>query len=265
MKDNNPYLPEQYAISSIKEFTEDTRLFKVKAKMPNMPGQFVNVSLSGIGECPISICSYSKGYLELLIRNVGNVTNAIFKLKKGDKIGIRGAYGHGYPMEEMRKKDIVIIAGGTGAAPPRSVIGYIKKNRKLYKSLNIYLGFKSPGEILFKEDIEEWQKEFNVTLTVDKCADPNYNGRVCFVTEAVGDVTVPPNNAAVVMCGPPIMMKAATEKLKAKGFEDKQIYVSYERHMKCGFGKCGHCVISGKYVCKDGPVFRYDVAKEFAD
>jgi len=262
---DSPYEPKPYKIAEKKQYTPDTFLFKVPAGINPMPGQFVEVSVLGVGECPISVCSYSSSHIDLLIRDVGNVTGKLAKLRRGSTILIRGPYGHGYPMAELVGKDIAVIAGGTGVAPPRSVIQYIQKNRDKYHDVHMFLGFRNPQEILFKEDIDEWSKDFKVTLTVDRCADPSFSGRVCFVTDAFGDADIVPGNAAVILCGPPVMMKVGVEKLLNKGFNDNQIYLSFERHMKCGIGKCGHCLVAGKYMCKDGPVFDYSVAREFYD
>jgi anaerobic sulfite reductase subunit B len=261
----NQYEPKTFKVSEKTDFTSDTFLLKVPCSMHPEPGQFVEVSVMGIGECPISVCSYSKNYIELLIRNVGNVTGKLALLKKGNSILIRGPYGHGYPMKDMVGKDIVIIAGGTGTAPPRSVIEYIEKNREKFHQVTIFMGFRDPTEVLFKDDIEKWSKQFNVTLCVDKCEDPSYSGQVGFVTDIFAKTDLSNENTAVIVCGPPIMMKIAIEKLKNNNFDDNQIFLSFERHMKCGVGKCGHCNVAGKYMCKDGPVFAYDTAKHFYD
>jgi sulfhydrogenase subunit gamma (sulfur reductase) len=119
--------------------------------------------------------------------------------------------------------------------------------------------------MLFKEDLVEWAKDFRLIHSVDQCADQNYKGKVCFITDAFSEANIASENTAVILCGPPVMMKVAIDKLKAKGFEDKQIFMSFERHMKCGIGKCGHCNVAGQYMCKDGPVFRYDIARDFYD
>jgi len=261
----NAYEPKAYKVSERQDFTKDTFLLKVPCGLNPAPGQFIEVSVFGVGECPISVCSYSSSYIELLIRNVGNVTGKLAELKKGSLIYIRGPYGKGYPMKEMEGKNIVIIAGGTGVAPPRSVIQFIQKYRKKYADVHMFLGFRNPGEILFPKDIDEWSQKFNTTLTVDQCADPSFSGKVCFVTDAFSEIDVKPDNTDVVLCGQPVLMKVGVDKLKRKKFTDNQIYLSFERHMKCGVGKCGHCVVAGKYMCKDGPVFNYEIARDFYD
>lgn len=262
---DNPYKTRRYTITDKRKFTEDTILFRLACGLDPAPGQFVEVSVHGIGECPISVSSCSSSYIDLLIRDMGNVTSKLVALEKGDTMDIRGPYGKGYPVADFESKNIVIIAGGTGVAPPRSVIEHIIRKRKRFGQVHIFLGFREPKEILFHKDIERWQSMFDVIFTVDKCADPNYQGKVCFVTDAFSEAQIPPEDAVAVLCGPPVMMKVACGKLQEKGYKDEQMYLSFERHMKCGIGKCGHCVIAGKYVCKDGPVFNYTVARGFYD
>jgi len=258
----NPYLPKLVKIIKVVKETSDTKTFTIDFKAKHDPGQFVEVSVLGIGEAPISACSYSKKYMDLCIRNVGNVTNAISKLKKGDKLGIRGPYGFGYPMHYMINNNITIIAGGTGVAPVRSVIEYIEQNRADFKDVEIFFGFRTPYDMLFKKGIARWQKKFNVHLTVDKpTKEWKYNKGV--VTNLLTNLSN--ENKVVVTCGPPIMIKFVIQTLEKLRFHDDQIYVSYERRMKCGIGKCGHCMIKGVYVCKDGPVFRYDIVRNLKE
>jgi anaerobic sulfite reductase subunit B len=236
-----------------------TFLFTLSKALGGEPGQFVQVSLLPYGEVPISLCSYDRKNSQLLIKGVGNVTDAICALDVKSKLWIRGPYGRGYPVEEMKGKDLVVIAGGTGAAPPRSVLDYVELHRKNFGNVRVFFGFRNPEEILFKEDIERWQKKFETKITLDK-GDENWKGHVGVITTILEDQKFEPNTA-FVMCGPPIMIKFVIELLKKKNVKDEQIYVSLERRMKCGIKKCGHCMVHGKYVCRDGPVFRYDEIK----
>jgi sulfite reductase subunit B len=256
----NPYSVEEYRILDVKRVNKDTVILKIKTKLNPQPGQFVQVSIPNIGEAPISNASYNAKELDLLVRNVGNVSAKITELKKGQDVLLRGPYGHGYPMDEMKDKDIILIGGGTGAAPPRSVIQYLQKNRKQFKQVQIFFGFRGPKEILFADDFESWKKDFQFYLTVDK-ADPGYAGKVGLVTQLIDENTIS-QEARVIICGPPMMIKFCIEKLLSKGIQEKNIYLSLERHMKCGIQKCGHCMIHDKYACKDGPVFRYDEMKD---
>ncbi len=260
----NPYIPKQYNVMDVKKETSDTSTFRVNFKSRYMPGQFVMTSLLGIGECPISIASFSNKHVDLCIRNVGNVTNAIHKLKKNSKIFIRGPLGNGYPMEKFLEKNIILIGGGTGVAPLRGVVEYILAKRKKFKNADIFLGYRSPDDILFKRDFKEWKKKFNFYITVDK-GDKKWKGNIGVVTKLLEKHKPNNKNSIVVICGPPIMIKFIVQTLKKFGFKDEQIYISLERLMKCGIGKCGHCLIKGKYVCKDGPVFNYKTAKLLED
>ncbi len=258
------YEPRQVEILKVVDETPDTKTFRLKTRINLLPGQFVEASVLGIGEAPISNCSYNGEFLELMIRDVGNVTHAIHQLKAGDKLWIRGPYGHGYPMEEMKHKNILVVAGGTGAAPPRSVLQYVEHHRRDYGDVRAIIGFRSPKDLIFKYDFERFSRLFDFTVTVDK-GDDTWNGKVGLVTQILEEKKVPAQNTAVVTCGPPIMIKFVIQSLKKLGFYDSQIYVSYERHMRCGLGHCGHCIFSDKYICKDGPVFRYDQVKELHD
>jgi len=212
-----------------------------------------------MGEAPISICSFSPKHIQLHVKSVGNVTNALAKLKRGDHLLIRGPYGKGYPMSKLKWNHLLIIGGGSGVAPLKGVVEYIEKHRTDFREVKLYFGFRSPEDILFKDEIERWRENFHVNLSVDK--NPNkchLAGCVGYITELLEKSYITPEKRIALVCGPPMMMKICIDILKEKGFSEDQIYVSYERLMQCGLGVCGHCMIHGKYVCKDGPVFRYD-------
>ena len=256
----NVLTPKSYKVLEYKMETPDTFTLKVDMKCKHSPGQFVEVTIPGIGEAPISICSYSKDYVKLNIRQVGNMTNSLAKLKVGDKIYLRGPYGKGYPMQYFKGNSIIIVGGGCGIAPLKGIIDYIEVNRTDFKDVNLFLGYRSPDDMLFKQELEEWDKKYNLTVTVDKNNDGKfcYNAKTTFITESLKNTDITNEKKIAFICGPPIMMKLVVDILKNKGFHDDQIYLSFERHMKCGVQKCGHCMINGVYVCKDGPVFRFD-------
>ncbi len=223
------------------------------------PGQFVEVSLAGIGEAPISISSSptQKG-LELVIRNAGSLTKAIHKLQVGDKLGIRGPYGTTYPIEEAKGKNLVFICGGIGLVPQRSFIRYALDHRGDYGKIIVLIGTKCYSMRLFREEIALWQERNDMTVleTIDEAHDC-WDGNVGVVTTLIPKIENQLPGSLVLICGPPIMYKFVLISLAEAEVPEENIYVNLERRMKCGVGKCGHCQMNNKYVCQDGPVFRF--------
>jgi len=257
----NPYLPRLMKVQKIRVETENIKTFEFEKTFGHLPGQFVELSVFGAGEVPISISSAPPN-LELTVNRVGIVTNAIYDLEVGDVVGIRGPYGNGWPTDALRGKNIVIVGGGIGLAPLRGLVQMILSERKNYGKLYILYGARTPSDLVFKQDLENWSKApANLFVTVDR-ADEHWKGNVGVVTTLFPKTDITPENAIALICGPGIMMKFVVKSLKALNFEDNQIVVSMERVMKCGIGKCGHCNIGAKYVCIDGPVFNY---KEIAN
>jgi anaerobic sulfite reductase subunit B len=260
----NPYLPKPYKILEFHRETSDSFTVKADMEIDHDPGQFVQVGLLGIGECPISICSDSREYIQLNIREVGNVTIALSKLEQGDTVFIRGPYGKGYPMRYLKGNSLLIIGGGCGVAPLKGIIDYAENHRRDYKDLTLLLGYRSPDDILFQRELLEWKNRYNLQVTVDQ----NTHGKFCygakegFVTDALESMDISNNNQIAFVCGPPVMMKFVIRSLKDKGFNDDQIFLSTERLMYCALGVCCHCMIKGKFTCVDGPVFRYDEIKD---
>ncbi len=278
-KKDSPYLPENATILNVETMAEREKLFEIELDsgepLNHDPGQFVEVSLPGVGEAPISISSSPTkegNSFELCIRKVGNVTNVIHTLEEGDKIGIRGPYGEGFPVEELKGHDVIFIAGGLGIAPLRSLINYTLDRREEFEDIKILYGCRKPCELLYEDEVEEWRgmSEIDYRETVDKCPDDVcWEGNVGVITTLIPGIDIDLENSYTVVCGPPIMYRFVLQELKEKKVPEERIYLSLERRMKCGVGKCGHCQINGKdgefYVCQDGPVFNYDIVKDFEE
>jgi sulfite reductase subunit B len=260
----NSYVPFPVKVISKKIESPDTFTLRLDWQVMYEPGQFIQVSLPGIGEAPISISSYSDKYIEITIRKIGNVTNSLFNLKKGDKLFVRGPYGKGYPMESLKGNSIIFIGGGCGVAPLKGAIEYVLMHRKDFKDIILFIGYRSPDDILFTDRHNEWKQEFRLNMSVDTVPDKAcYSGNVGFITNVVEKEKITNENKVVFMCGPPVMMQKSISILREKGFHDNQIFISAERLMYCAFGLCCHCMIHGKLTCMDGPVFRYDEVKEY--
>lgn len=268
----SPYKTQPAQITLIKPYTDVEKLFRLKFKdgreLNHMPGQFAEFSVFGVGEAPISICSSptDKEYFEITVRNVGSLTSALHNLKEGDLVGVRGPFGKGFPIDNFFGNDILIVAGGLGIVPLRGLIRYIMYHRKDFGEVQILLGCKSPKEMLFNDEIEQWGRHLDILFrcTVDK-GDPDWKGNIGLITELIPGVTLNPMRTYAVVVGPPIMYKFVIKELIKKGIPDRQIIVSLERRMKCGLGKCGHCQINGIYVCQNGPVFRYKDIKNLEE
>lgn len=225
------------------------------------PGQFVEVSVGGIGEAPITISSSptQKGGFELIVRRIGNVTSAIHSLKPGDKVGIRGPFGRGtYPVEEARGRNLVFICGGIGLVPQRSFINYVLDNRDQYGEVTILQGTKCYDLRLFTSEVAAWEKRDDIQMleTIDE-PDDCWKGNVGVVTKLIPKVTTDLKSAVLLVCGPPVMYKFVLLELDKSRVPHENIFLNLERKMKCGVGKCGHCQVNNVYVCMDGPVFRY--------
>ena len=268
---DNEYIPEFFTIEDIFEETEDTKTYTLDRKIDSSPGQFLQVFLPVYGEAPISISSHRDEKVKLTVRSVGDVTRALGRLKKNDRIGIRGPFGLGWPIEKARGKNVVIIAGGIGLAPLRPVVKEIENNRDSYEKVILLYGARTPDLILYKKELEEWTKFIDVKITVDyfdKVCDYQckaWQGDVGVVTKLLDKSDIPLEDNYAFMCGPPIMMKYSVMRLIEMGFSVPRIYISLERHMKCGMGFCGHCQIGGKYACKDGPVFSVEDALTWSE
>ena len=267
----NPYIPKLARITDIRDETPDTKTFCIalsdgQRDFRFSPGQFVELTVFGYGEAPFSISSspMCTDHFELTIRKMGTVTSALFRLGINSVIGIRGPLGKGWPIEKMKNRDVLIIGGGIGLAPLRPLIEYIIANRKDFGKVVLMYGARTPADLVYKYEFSRWSQNIEVHLTVD-VGDETWKGRVGVVTVLFDEIDVDPKTTIALQCGPPIMMHFVTKKLKELGFPDDSIYLSLERLMKCGMGFCGRCTISGRYVCKEGPVFCYSEIRGFLE
>ncbi|MDP4126322.1 MAG: anaerobic sulfite reductase subunit AsrB [Bacillota bacterium] len=268
----NHYLPVKAKILEKHQQTEQDWTYRLECRTKPKSGQFMEISLPGFGECPISISDFGEGYLEMTLRTVGKVTVGIDKLKPGDYLYLRGPYGIGFPIETFYNKHLIIAAGGTGLAPVKSVINYFYAHQALLKRCNILAGFKTPSNILFKSDLDKWAQAFSVEVTVDKPDEfGNAIANSCshktgLITNLISDIQLPSlEEVRVIIVGPPMMMKYTAQEFLLKGMKKENIWVSFERKMSCGIGKCGHCKIDETYVCLEGPVFNFTKAQTLFD
>ncbi|MBN1223084.1 MAG: FAD/NAD(P)-binding protein [Candidatus Aminicenantes bacterium] len=268
-KSENPFLPEPARIVRMQYLTEDVKFFQIRiADMEKAlsfhysPGQFAMISVLGAGEAPFSISSSPSrpGLLEFCIRKAGTVTNALFQMKENDLIGVRGPFGNGFPADKMIGKDIIIVMGGLGAAPLRSVLLYCLDNRDLFRRVILLHGAKRPAEMIFREEFFHLKKrnDLECYLAVDSDDTGEWTENVGVVTKLFPLLKeVDPANTYSIVCGPPVMYKFVLKELVDLKIPKDQILMTLERRMKCGVGKCGHCAIDYIYTCLDGPVFTY--------
>ncbi|MEE8582450.1 MAG: FAD/NAD(P)-binding protein [Dehalococcoidales bacterium] len=263
----NVYLPHMVVINKIIDEAPDVRTFhfnfKDKAQREKFTfesGQFGEFSVFGHGEAPFCISSSPTrpDHLECTVKRTGRLTNALHRLSVGAEIGFRGPYGNGFPLEELKGKNLVFVAGGIGLAPLRSLIWNVLDNREDYGKLDIVYGARSPADLVYKYDLAAWQKDdrFNMAVTVDR-GDEKWQGTVGFVPQVLEQVAPSAQDAVAVVCGPPIMIRFTFPVLDKLGFTSEQMITTLEKRMKCGIGKCGRCNIGNIYVCRDGPVFNY--------
>jgi len=264
-------IPMVGVITDIRDETPDVKTFRVNAPeggklFEHMPGQCAMLCAPGISEAMFSITSSptNKEYQEFSIKKCGELTDYLHTLQVGDQITVRGPYGNNFPVDtELKGKNLLFIAGGIGLAPLRSVINYVLDNRADYGRVDILYGSRSADDLVQRKEIEEvWSKTegVNVYLTIDR-EQEGWDGHVGFVPAYLKELNFQ-NDCIALLCGPPIMIKFCLAALKEMGFSTEQVYTTLELRMKCGVGKCGRCNIGSKYVCKDGPVFRFDEVDE---
>ncbi|MCB9498737.1 MAG: anaerobic sulfite reductase subunit AsrB [Bacillales bacterium] len=258
--------PKPYKISEVRHETDLEYTFRFDTDIKVNHGQFLMLSIPKIGEVPISVSDQGDGWLEFTIRKVGKVTNVIFEKVAGDVMFLRGPYGNGWPMDKFQGKHLIVIAGGTGVSPVRSTLNFCARNEGFVKDVSLICGFKGCNCILFKSDLEKWQNNFKHTWL---CLDNEDKEGFCrgFVTNYIKELPLNEyeDNYEIIVVGPPVMMKYVGLELIKNGFSEEKIWMSFERKMSCGVGKCGHCRIDEYYVCTDGPVFPYKIAKNLVD
>ncbi len=260
--------------TEVLEVITETPTIKTLRLKPAIPisfvtGQFIELTVPGVGEAPFTPSSKPsvKEEIQVSIMRVGKVTQKIHELKAGDIVGLRGPFGQGYPLEEFKGKEVLILGGGCGFAPLRSLMYSLFEMSGQFKGLYFRGGCKNPHEFLYRKEMESWKerKDLNVEFTVDKSEDPTWKGKVGLVTTILDGIDMDYKAGYAVVCGPPIMMKFGIKKLLEMGFQESHILLSMEKNMSCGLGKCGHCRVGTYYACKDGPVLRYDKIKNFAE
>lgn len=278
---NNLYRPKPVTVRKmvIENEAKDIKTFELvflnqedREKFNFTCGQFAMLSVLGAGEIPIGIASspLDDEYLQFTVKRypTGVVTTALHSLEEGSRIGVRGPYGNFYPLETMEDKSILIVGGGFAVTTLRSTIRYLlhEKNRSRFKDITVLYGARSPGELIYKSELKQWEERDDITMyiTVDK-GDENWKGRVGLVPNVLKEVAPSSENGIVLVCGPAIMLKYTMLPLLDLGFTPERIVTSLERRMSCGIGKCGRCNIASKYVCKDGPVFTYRELRELPE
>ena len=265
---DNPYQPNLARIVRIEKMIENTQVFTLRfldehlvRSFRHQPGQFVMLSIPGTGEMPISISSSPTRpeVLELCVRRVGRVTNALYRMRTNDVVGVRGPYGNGYPMQEIAGHDLLLAAGGLGMAPLRSLLWYALDHRDQFNNLILMYGSKRPEDMLFREELSALvdRADINCLLTVDADPSGTWKNHVGLLPTMFDYAKIDPARTYAAVCGPPVVYKFILKRLLDLGFPKNRILMSLERRMKCGVGKCGHCSIGYKYTCLHGPIFTY--------
>lgn len=267
------YRPVMARIAQVRTMTSLEKLYTIELPrgmtLDHEPGQFVEVSVSGVGEAPFCISSSpsrSNGVFEMCIRRVGDLTEMIHRMNPGDTIGIRGPFGHGFPVKQFRGKDLLFVIGGMGLAPARSLINQVLDERSHFGRVIILYGARHPSELLFPDELSGWKArpDVEMELTVDR-ADDLWKGHVGVITTLIPGVKVYPPNMVAVTIGPPVMYRFVLAELLGRGLRDANIWLSLERRMKCGVGKCGHCQIHHLFTCQDGPCFSFAQVKSLPE
>lgn len=262
----DPMRPLIYRVDRVSRETHDTFTLQLRAgagkKNPSFaPGQFNMLYVFGAGEVPVSISGdpSQKETMTHTVRAVGPVTRLMSRLKSGDTLGVRGPFGSSWPLSEAQGKDVVIVAGGIGLAPLRGVVYQLLREREKYRKVILLYGTRTPEDILYEKELRQWRSKFDleVRLTVDR-ASGDWRGNVDVVTALIPRVSFDPSRALAMVCGPEVMMRFTIRALMERGLKKEDIFISMERNMKCAVSFCGHCQYGPHFICKDGPIFRFD-------
>jgi sulfhydrogenase subunit gamma (sulfur reductase) len=264
------FVPQYGRIAEVREMTARERYYRVELPRPlnHRPGQFVMVSVLGVGEAPISISCGPRtdALLELVIRKTGSLTAVLHNLKVGDLIGVRGPFGSGFEIADFHGKDVLFVCGGLGLAPLRSLITPVVESRDKFGEVTILSGARNPGEELYRDELKAWAKKVRVVRLVDRTDNMPFDGdQVGLVTAPIPTLKLDPRKTLAVLCGPPVMYKFVVIELDRHKIPHEQIYIDLERRMKCGVGKCGHCQINKVYCCYDGPVFKLSAVRDLPE
>ena len=266
---SSPYQPIPATLEKVAKETPNIKTFWLRPDkpIPFRTGQFMELTIPGLGEAPFTPSSSPSvpEQMELTIMKAGTVTSRLHELQAGAKLGLRGPFGKGYPMEQLYGQELLILGGGVGLAPLRSLLFQVFKDIAKFPRVILLYGAKTPADLVYASQLEEWTKrdKLEVLVSIDKAAD-GWSGNVGVVTKLIGKVKLNLDKTAAVVCGPPIMMKFATLELIQTGLAKNRLYLSMEKNMSCGLGKCGHCRLGPYYICQDGPVFTYDKIEALA-
>lgn len=261
----NEYIPFPSQVKEIIQHTEIEYTFRMSFSGDVKPGQFFQVSIPKYGEAPISVSGIGEDTVDLTIRKVGKVTSKIFEHYEGNTLLIRGPYGNGFDVEAFKGKEVVVIAGGTGLSPVKGIVDHFAQHPEDAVQTTLIAGFRSPGDILFKEDFKNWEKTIKVVKTVDS-APEGYGGLTGMVTGYIPDLPLTDiPNTVFITVGPPVMIRSTIVEILKRNVPEENIWISHERKMCCGLGKCGHCKMDSTYICLDGPVFNYAKGKDLID
>ena len=261
----NEYIPFPSQVKEIIRHTDIEYTFRMSFSGDVKPGQFFEVSIPKFGEAPISVSGSGEDTVDLTIRKVGRVTNQIFEHYEGNSLLMRGPYGNGFDIAQFQGKEVVVIAGGTGLSPVKGIVDHFSKHPEDAVRTTLIAGFKSPQDVLFKEDFKDWEKTLNVIKTVDT-APEGYDGLTGMVTKYIPDLPLSDiPNTVFITVGPPVMIQFTIQEILKRKVPEENIWISHERKMCCGLGKCGHCKMDSTYICLDGPVFNYAKGKNLID